>query len=89
MARKKAKSIRCRESAAGCCVVESIITIDDRGQMVLPKELRDRAAIEAGDRFAVTSWEKNNRICCLTLTRVEDLSELMKTSLGPVMKDIF
>jgi hypothetical protein len=32
-----------------CCKVESVISIDERGQMILPKEIRDKAKIRAGD----------------------------------------
>ena len=46
----------------GCCKVESVISIDDRGQMVLPKEIRDRAEIRAGDKLAVISWEKDGEV---------------------------
>ena len=47
--------------------VESIISIDERGQMVLPKELRDKAKIRSGDKLALLSWEKEGEICCLYL----------------------
>ncbi|UCG78489.1 MAG: AbrB/MazE/SpoVT family DNA-binding domain-containing protein [Nitrospirota bacterium] len=56
--------------------------------MVLPKDLREKARIKAGDKFAVTSWEKGGEVCCITLTRVDDLAEIVKGSLGPLMKDI-
>ena len=41
--------------------VESIVSIDERGQMVLPKELRDKAKIRAGDKLALISWDKGGR----------------------------
>ncbi len=31
-----------------CCKVEALISVDERGQMVLPKEMRDKAD-EVGD----------------------------------------
>jgi len=31
------------------------------GQMVLPKDLRDRAGIKGGDKLAVIGWEKEGR----------------------------
>ncbi len=43
----------------GCCRVEALLGIDERGQMVLPKELRDRANIKAGDKLALISWQKD------------------------------
>jgi len=73
---------------AANCRVESIVGIDERGQMVLPKELREKAKIKAGDKLAVTSWEKDGEICCITLIKVEDLVEMVKGQLGPVIKEI-
>ena len=72
----------------GCCAVEAIITIDERGQMVLPKELRERAGIKAGDKLAVTSWEKDGEVCCIALIKAGNLESMVKGILGPVMKDI-
>lgn len=72
----------------GCCTVESVITIDDRGQMVLPKEIRDAARIHAGDKLAVISWKKGDEVCCISLMRVEELTDVVKGKLGPVLKEI-
>ncbi len=76
------------EKGLSCCKVESVISIDDRGQMVLPKEIRDRAKIRGGDRLAVVSWEKEAKVCCISWIKVEDLAEMVKGMLGPLMKDI-
>jgi len=74
------------ESAA--CKVDSIVSIDERGQMVLPKELRERAGIRGGDKLAVSTWEKDGAICCITLIKVEDLVGMVKGQLGPIIKEI-
>ena len=71
-----------------CCKVESVISVDDRGQMVLPKEIRDKANIHAGDKLAVISWEKDGRICCISLIKTEDFAEMVKGLLGPMMREI-
>jgi AbrB family looped-hinge helix DNA binding protein len=68
--------------------VESIISTDDRGQMVLPKELRDKAKIRSGDKLALVSWEKEGEICCLYLIKAEHLAEQVKGFLGPMMKEM-
>ncbi len=68
------------------CKVESIINIDDRGQMVLPKELRDRANIHAGDKLAIISWDKDGEVCCIYLIKADRLAERVKDFLGPMMK---
>jgi AbrB family looped-hinge helix DNA binding protein len=65
-----------------------VVTVDERGQMVLPKEIRERAGIRAGDKLAVLSWEKEGKVCCISLIRAEDLSEMTKDLLGPMMKEI-
>ena len=63
--------------ASGGYQVESIITVDERGQMVLPKSIREKARIAAGDRLALVTWAKGNRVCCLSLIKVEELSEMV------------
>lgn len=88
---KKTKSASCcgpsGKGFAGCRV-ESLIAVDDRGQMVLPKELRDRAGIKGGDKLAVISWEKDGQVCCLSLIKVEEFSGMIKGVLGPLMGDL-
>ena len=81
----------CCESASGvtnCCKVEALVSVDDRGQMILPKELREKANIRAGDKLAIVSWEKDGRVCCISLTRAEEFTDMVKAALRPVMKDI-
>ncbi len=78
----------CATPAFGDCRVESLVTVDDRGQMVLPKDLRDKAGIRGGDKLAVIGWEKEGKVCCLALIRVEELSTMVKGVLGPLMGDL-
>jgi AbrB family looped-hinge helix DNA binding protein len=73
---------------ASFCKVESIISVDERGQMVLPKELRDKANIRAGDKLAIVSWDKGGEICCIYLIKTEYLAERVKDFLGPMMKEM-
>lgn len=90
MAKKDKNASCCKPSSKNLdgCRIESIVTVDERGQMVLPKELRERTKINAGDKLAVASWEKNGEVCCITLIKVEDLVGMVKDRLGPVMKEI-
>jgi antitoxin PrlF len=74
--------------AKSCCRIESLLTIDERGQMVLPKELRERAGIHAGDKLALISWVKDGCICCLSLIKAEMLETQVKDILGPIMSDL-
>lgn len=68
--------------------LHSILSIDDRGQMVLPKEVRDKAGIRAGDKLALVSWERDGKICCMSLLKVDELSGMVKNVLEPLMKNI-
>jgi AbrB family looped-hinge helix DNA binding protein len=71
-----------------CCGVEAVVSVDERGQMVLPKETRDKANIRAGDKLALISWEKEGKICCLSLIKAESLTGMVKNMLGPLMEEI-
>ena len=88
MEQKKKIVSCCAQECSTCCKVEAIISVDERGQMVLPKELREKANIHAGDKLAVTSWEKDGKVCCIILTKADELADMVKTTLGPMMKDI-
>lgn len=71
-----------------CCKVESIVTVDERGQMVLPKEIREKAKIKAGDKLAIIGWEAGGEICCLSLMKADELKSVVTEKLGPVIKVI-
>ncbi|MBF0549281.1 MAG: AbrB/MazE/SpoVT family DNA-binding domain-containing protein [Deltaproteobacteria bacterium] len=71
-----------------CCKIESLITVDERGQMVLPKELRDKANIRAGDKLALISWQKDGELCCFTLIKADALADRVKEFLGPMLKSM-
>ncbi len=71
-----------------CCKVESVVSVDERGQMVLPKDLREKANLKAGDKLAVVSWEQNDGVMCLVLIKVDNLNDLVKKILGPVFKEV-
>jgi AbrB family looped-hinge helix DNA binding protein len=57
--------------------------------MVLPKDIREKAGIRAGDKLAVVSMEMGGKICCLSLIKVEELEGMVKSMLGPVMDEVF
>jgi len=71
-----------------CCKVEALISVDERGQMVLPKEIRDKADLHAGDKLALVSWEKDGKVCCLILIKAGDFGDMVKGLLGPMMKEM-
>ena len=77
----------CNPEAGSCCRVEALVSIDERGQMVLPKEIREKAGIQPGNKLALTTWERDGKVCCITMTKVEELTDMVKATLGPVMKE--
>lgn len=84
MAKNGEKSVCC---GSGLKVV-SVITVDDRGQMVLPKEIRKKARIRAGDKLAVVTWEMDGEVCCISLVKADELAQQIKGLLGPMMKEM-
>ncbi|MFH1003122.1 MAG: HgcAB-associated protein [Chloroflexota bacterium] len=76
------------QPAMTCCKVEALVTVDERGQLVLPKDLRERARVKAGDRFVVVSGERDGEVCCLLMLRAGDFAETVKGMLGPMMQEI-
>jgi len=87
------------EEVNGCCgegpvhgavqrfAVEAIVSIDGRGQMVLPKAVRDRMGLNAGDKLAISVMESGGRPCCLTLIRTEELADRVRDILGPAVNE--
>jgi antitoxin PrlF len=63
--------------------VEAVATVDDRGQMVLPKAIREKAGIKAGDRLAIVTLVRDGKVCCLHLFRSEDLASGVREILEP------
>jgi antitoxin PrlF len=79
--------VKKKQGAAGgsCCQVASLVSVDERGQMILPKDIREKAGIKAGDKLALVVWENGGAFCCLTLMKAGDLAGMVRDKLGPVM----
>ncbi len=73
------------QNGPGCCRVEALLGVDERGQMVLPKDIRERAGIRTGDKLALVSWVKDGEICCLTLIKADALARGVREFLGPLL----
>ena len=62
--------------------VVSIVTIDDRGQMVLPKEVREKYGLKPGDKLAVVTRESGGRVCCIHMFKPEELLDTVREKVG-------
>ncbi len=78
----------CTDGERSTCTVEAIVSVDERGQMLLPKELRERAGIHAGEKLALVSYERDGAICCISIIKAEALSGMVKGVLGPIFTDV-
>lgn len=70
-----------------CCKVNAIVTIDSRGQIVLPKDVREKAKIKPNDKLAVIGCEREGEICCIMMVKAEKLGDAVSRVLGPMLKD--
>jgi antitoxin PrlF len=78
----------CKDKYSDTCRIEAILTVDERGQIVIPKELRESAKMGAGDRLALVSCTKGGEVCCIMLIHADQLTTMVRSALSPVMKDI-
>lgn len=72
-------------SRSGCCRIEAVVTVDERGQMVLPKDLRMRMGIAPGDKLALVAWERGDKVCCLSLFPTGELDGVVREILEPMV----
>ncbi len=82
-----------------CCEVEAIVSFDERGQLVIPKDLRKKFNLKSGDKFALiscmtgdasdnccsTDAKDESSLCCFTLVHTSQLKGLVQQALGPMM----
>jgi antitoxin PrlF len=88
--REKEQEKGCGIAVAGkSCQLEALVSVDERGQIVLPKDVREKAGIKAGDKLAVFfPSKKGEKVCCIMLMRVDELAESIKKTLGPLFQEI-
>jgi antitoxin PrlF len=71
-----------------CCKINAIVTLDSKGQIVLPKELREKANLKPNDKLALIALEKENQVCCIVMLKADALGDQVKCMLGPVFKEV-
>jgi len=63
--------------------VEAIVSVDGRGQVVLPKEVRVALGLEAGSKLAVVVMRQQGAACCISLMPVGALEDSVREVLNP------
>jgi antitoxin PrlF len=76
------------DPSSDICTINAIITIDAKGQIVIPKDLREKANIKPNDKIAVVACEKNSQVCCIMMIKAERLTGAVTETLGPLLKSI-
>jgi antitoxin PrlF len=62
--------------------------MDVKGQIVLPKDLREKANFKPNDKIALVACEKDGEVCCITLLKAEKLISAVTKTLGPLLKGV-
>jgi antitoxin PrlF len=70
------------------CRIDAIISIDIKGQVVLPKDLREKANFKPNDKIAVVACEKNGEVCCIMMIKAERLVGAVTKTLSPLIEGI-
>jgi len=70
-----------------CCKIEAVVTLDAKGQILLPKVLRERARLNAGDKLAIVAMERDNKFCCFVMVKTEALGGTVKNMLGTLIEN--
>jgi AbrB family looped-hinge helix DNA binding protein len=70
-----------------CCKIDAVVTIDAKGQIVLPKDLRERAKLKPNDKLAIIAFERDGEVCCFTMLKAEELGGSVKKTLGAFLKE--
>ena len=70
------------------CRIDAVVTMDAKGQIVLPKDLREKANIKPNEKLALVACEKNGEVCCITLVKAERLVGAVTKALGPLLKSL-
>ncbi len=68
-----------------CCQLEAVVSFDERGQLVIPKELRKKFNLNSSEKFAIISCTEGTELCCLSFIKTEMLNDTMKKILAPAM----
>jgi AbrB family looped-hinge helix DNA binding protein len=62
--------------------------MDVKGQIVLPKDLREKAGFKPNDKLAVVACEKNGEVCCIMMIKAERLAGAVTKTIGPLIQGV-
>ncbi len=62
--------------------------MDIKGQIVLPKDLREKANFRPSDKIALVACEKQGEVCCIMMVKADRLVGAVTKTLGPLLKSV-
>jgi antitoxin PrlF len=71
-----------------CLRVDAVVAMDSKGQIVLPKDVREKAKLKPGDKLAIVACQKEGEVCCLVMLKSEGLGEAVSKVLSPALKQV-
>ncbi|MBS7619626.1 AbrB/MazE/SpoVT family DNA-binding domain-containing protein [Candidatus Bathyarchaeota archaeon] len=71
-----------------CCRVYSIVTVDSKGQIVLPKEVREEFNIGQNDRLVLIGFGSEKDHCCMVIMKADRLNSTLASMLQPIFKEV-
>lgn len=74
-----------KTGTAPCCRIEALVSVDAKGQILLPKEVRKKTGVRPGDKLAVILCESGDNVARITLIKADEFAETAREMLGPMM----
>jgi len=68
------------------CRIDAVVTMDVKGQIVLPKDLREKASFKPNDKIAIVACEKEGVVCCIMMIKADRLAGAVSKTLRPLLK---
>jgi len=62
--------------------------MDSKGQIVLPKDIREKAKLKPDQKLALIGCESEGEICCLVMIKAEKLGASVRSVLGPLLENV-
>jgi AbrB family looped-hinge helix DNA binding protein len=62
--------------------------MDAKGQIVLPKDLREKANLKPNEKLAVVACEKEGEVCCIMLIKAERFQSAVTKTVAPLIKSL-
>lgn len=71
-----------------CCEIEAVVSFDERGQLVFPKDVRKKFNLKAGEKFLMISCTNEAGLCCFTMVKTTAVNKMVGNAINPMLKNI-